>query len=353
MNTNQNHASISKRQLIGLSQSLRAISVGTKLRNDIGWKYSIGEVSRRVFGNKYETKSEYWEKYTGRLNKNLKGSPIVQDDFIYQIEHISPDIVWFYENPIWEAITLANATMKEVHQVMHKLPAKLTSRLFKVNSKTKVECRVEIKTRNQIKRIAKMNDLDALACMIMLHRELELLMKIEALCEVKWEIYYLLSRLSTFMPLSLLANQFYRLINNLFLSNPLPLPCGSNEFQKAILQINHKTPIKVDMFSLEGEINSGVTWHAYQRGLCGTSQSDQLEFLFWISTYFKRTEIETLLRNLPSKNFDNDSFDELPERLKELMTIIKGDSRKYLPPTKYKQYSFELTVNDYLNQTSH
>jgi hypothetical protein len=98
----------------------------------------------------------------------------------------------------------------------------------------------------------------------------------------------------------------------------------------------------------EGDFNSGITWHARCCGLCGNSEKEQLDFLFWVNSQFSRSTVDEKLRELPHGKYNQEEFSSLPPPLNFLMEIVTGDSRIYLPPTRYERYLFELTVTEYL-----
>jgi hypothetical protein len=57
-----------------------------------------------------------------------------------------------------------------------------------------------------------LNNLDALACLLMILREMELLEQWLAYVEVKWQVHNLLLRLTTFEPLKNISDELYLLI---------------------------------------------------------------------------------------------------------------------------------------------
>lgn len=176
------------------------------------------------------------------------------------------------------------------------------------------------------------NDLDALACLLMLIRENELNSKIgEYLC-CKRQAVHLVRRLSLFSPFSSIAPKMYEIIYASFIERNDPLTLPPLKPFMAIEKFRRKfdIPVKIPLYNYK-DITSGILWHAETRKIISNDENEQLTFLFWVDNYINKADLDNTLKSL-SVDFDpKKPTESFPQPLKDLMKKFKGDSRRHLP----------------------
>jgi len=279
-----------------------------------------------------QSNADWWEKSSGRLYKNSNGKTKVRDvKFINKIEDLLPGTKKILSHPVWNILSNPEASLFELYSYMRAFPIDMQTKLFKVEKETNNYQRIKIKSIT-VDYLSKRNNLDALACLLMMIREAEITKQIDAYISCKWRVHHLFCRLATFQPLKSMANIIYDLIFDHFIYKNDPLPKSlSNvivENRPHIYQIPQKYPIP--KFLNE---NLEIISLAIEHHVIGDSLEEKLEFLFWIDFEFQRKDIFHALLSISLPHLSAKETPLMP--LTEIKERISGNSRKYLPSGKY------------------
>jgi len=130
---------------------------------------------------------------------------------------------YLLNHPLWLILENPNATIEQTRKYMRQLDPDTQNRLFKKNKMNGVLERNIWKTYEPFSWVGKNNNLDALACFLMLIREMELLKQWHSYVNAKWYAHELFIRLSHFEPISTLADNIYSLIYHHFINKNQPI----------------------------------------------------------------------------------------------------------------------------------
>lgn len=293
---------------------------------------SYGKIQKILVKRDDQTNAEWWEKCSGRLNKNSKGKTKVRDaKLINDVESLLPGTKRILNHPLWKIFLNPNATIDELYSYMGEFPIDLQRQLFKIDRKTNIPQRIKIKA-IAVDYISKRNDLDALACLLIMIRESEITRQIDAYISCKWRAHQLFCRLATFQPLKSLANIIYDFIFEEFFYKNNPLPDElSNSFVE-FFPNHYQIPKKYPMPRFLDE-NLSILDLAIKNSVINESMSEQLEFLFWIDVEFQRKDI---LRGLLVPYRPNlEATEAVMKPLNELKRRLSSNSRNYLPKNRF------------------
>jgi len=240
----------------------------------------------------YQSNEEFKDNCSGAFSKYARGAICIKDQKL--IDRIEEDeqyqgCKYILNHPLWLILENPNATIETVREYMRKLPPNIQTRLFKLNKSSNQYERCFWRKSGQLSRISMLNDLDALACFLMLMREMELLEKWHSYVQVKWYAHDLFIRLSYFKPISEIRLNLYELIYKHFIAkhNPITANYFSTERQDLYIHIQgfFKSPFLIEDFTLYHEILSETIAYAKKMMTIGDTKKDQLNFLFWASEY--------------------------------------------------------------------
>jgi len=136
----------------------------------------------------YQSEKEFQDSYSGAFAKCAKGQTRIQDQkLIHKIENNEKfqGAKYLLDHPLWLILENPECSLEALHQYMYLLPPNIQNRLFKPNKNTGIYKRCYWSKTEQFSRISMLNNLDALACFLMLIREMELLTKWHAYVKIK------------------------------------------------------------------------------------------------------------------------------------------------------------------------
>jgi len=238
----------------------------------------------------YQSNEEFKENCSGAFSKYARGATCIKDqqliDRIEKVEQYQGG-KYILNHPLWLMLENPNATLEVVRDLMHKLPPNIQARLFKLNKSTNQYERNFWTTSAQFSRVSMNNNLDALACFLMLMREMELLKKWHAYTRAKWYAHDLFIRLSYFKPISEICANLYSLIYAHFIArhNPITVNNFSTEDHDIYTYLHDlfKSPFLIEDFAPYHFLLNDTIAHAKEVMNIGDTKEEQLNFLFWVS----------------------------------------------------------------------
>lgn len=277
-----------------------------------------------------QTKDEYRDKSSGVFHKYAKGGCRIKDKNL--IEEIDKYKIYagcniLLVHPVWLILENPEATLEQTRGYMRQLDPDTQSRLFKKNKKNGVLERKVWKTYEPFSWVGKNNNLDALACFLMLIREMELLKQWHSYANAKWYAHELFIRLSHFEPVSALADNIYSLIYHHFINKNQPIT--SSYFPKEkhrmfeVFKNEYASPSMIRDLEFFHILMQEMLSKARLLVLIGDSEKEELNFYFWLFEHnFKEVK----------NAFDKfDMGNEPPFIIKRLMTAItSSNTRKYI-----------------------
>lgn len=168
---------------------------------------------------------------------------------------------------------------------IHKLNIDIQTLLYSFNRETN---QYEPKTFNDTKFITKIglnNNIDALACYLILLREMEIKKNWQLYVEIKWNLYQLLIRLTNFSPWLHIKKELCSLIHQYFMSNndPITINYFPSFIQKVIPDYMHiyKSPPPI-INCIDGQdYFYALIERALAEKLINNKKEEKLDFLFW------------------------------------------------------------------------
>lgn len=155
--------------------------------------------------------------------KNLRGVELKNKSAIDQIEQHQPGSRRILFHPLWDILAAPDASLDDVHQIMCRLHPDLVNRLFKTHPDTAVRTRKAFNLRNEVHKVAIRCDLDALAALLLLCREMELHNRLEPYVELKWAIVRVMSLMTLYAPFNAVLPGILEIVSPLFLDKNNPL----------------------------------------------------------------------------------------------------------------------------------
>lgn len=264
--------------------------------------------------------------YSRRLYKNSKGVPVRDSEIIIRAENLCPGTQRIILHVLWEIIERPITSLDEIYAYMQKLDIDCIQRLFDIEISTNVVSRKKLR-KEAIYRIMMKNNIDALACTLLLIRETELTSNFSANIWCRWRAHELIPRLMQLNPFAKLGVAFINILYELFIeSSKIPIPDDLKAFRS-----NIETPNRSELrqsIILNLELLKAIK----SINLISPSDIDkQLTFLFWADIKTDKYLLLSALNNLPKSYHDNISRSELSTTLNHFLKMIDGDSRRSLP----------------------
>lgn len=169
------------------------------------------------------------------------------------------------------------------------------------------------------------NDLNALACLLLLVRELELKCRPHAYIAAKWAAYKLLIRLSVFPPIHDVSEDLSDIIHERFIGRNHPFPKSFQDATFSVFPRLYKIPNQVPI-NLAINYQKRVLAHARKMEIISSDIKEQLDFLFWFE--YQRLDSVTIKAILAPSSDARD--DVLQPRFLSAARALRGDSRLYI-----------------------
>ena len=239
---------------------------------------SLGNLQKFFVKSEDQSNGEFWSSSSRRFYKTAQGSPIRDLKLIDKIEAELPGSRYILVHPLWDILRRPKADSQDVITMMLRLQAEFRELLFKSTGfdggySMKALDRIE-----SIQKIASMNNLSALACLLLLLRKKELEQKWHQYLAVKWSLDELLHRITYFAPVSYVSDELNKEINESFviLNYPLPKNRVAEQFEDFF-----KSP-KPYLMEDAHAVYSRVLETAMAQGLVSDQSDSQLRFLFLV-----------------------------------------------------------------------
>lgn len=242
-------------------------------------------MNRNQLQKMFQSKESFWRENSNIFYKYANGSTHIKKiERIDSIEKQFPGTTRILNHPLWFILENPQCNLKSIHKKMQSLEPKIRSRVCEKDKKTGAYFPKERRNDKNLYYIAMNNNLDALACLLMIIRKMEILQKPNTRSHAKWFTHWLFFRLAHYSPLKDEAKKLYELIYDLFIGKEDPpkiykpysyIPCFGNftppPFIRDIKQIDDKL---TDTLSLAENHNFKVS-----------DKQSQLKFLFWCCTF--------------------------------------------------------------------
>lgn len=291
---------------------------------------SFGKIERDFINNKSYPVEQHWERYPRKLYRYARGATISisrNKSMIDAVENELPGTRRILEHPLWPVINNPSAGLDELMSYIDRLDLDIVRRLVKTDKITGEKIRKNIKSTDQLYRISLHGNLDALTALLIIIREAEIENRLEIYIRSKWVATQLYLRLLTFYPLRKVAAELYAAIYDGYIGKNSPLPESMSDFLTQLYPQAYEAPGRIVNTEQEARGNELLIKTAHECGIISDSHSDQIQFLFWILHFFKRTEVWrelAELSNVPGQN------KQLPPLLTKLVEMMNGDSRKFI-----------------------
>lgn len=264
--------------------------------------------------------------YSRRLYKNSKGTRVRDSEIIIRAENLCPGTQRIIFHVLWDILERPITTIDEVYEYMQKLDIDSVQRLFNIDMNTNAFSRKKLR-KETIFRIMMKNNMDALACILLLIRETELTSNLSANIWCRWRAHELIARLMQISPFVQLGVVFIHTLYEQFIEySDIPIPDDIKAFRS-----NLNTP-NWDDLRRSIILNLNLLKAMKGKNLISSSDFDkQLTFLFWADIKTDKYLLLSALNKLPKSYYNNISRSEFPTTLDHFLKMIDGDSRLSLP----------------------
>lgn len=290
---------------------------------------SPGKLQKIIFENIHSDTALKWEwsSSSRRFYKNLRGTPIKGSRLINAIEPIVNGSKRIFQHPIWLILKNPEATLEEVHAYMKNLPATFQNKLFKTDKKSMASVRRVVNNKQDICRVSMIGNLDALACMLLIIREMELLHRVHPYIFAKWEAWNIANLLLLDEAFFQVSHNLYGIIQTLYIDKNQEFPPPFNSPFCSIIPEEYKSPTFKYGFIKPKDLCETITWYAHHHQLIDENDHDKKKFLYIALLKYDLIEIESQLKYLSSYRRINGHNCELPSPLRELTQDFNQDGR--------------------------
>jgi len=250
----------------------------------------LGGIEKWVLKMIGKYKEDFWQSYTKRFYQYIKGNRLPSNHYRQLIGKLLPGSLSILYHPLWWIIDHPLATQAKIDKQMPKLEPNVYRRLFRHSKRSLIVKRRKIRGVQYVSNLARENNLDALAALLMLIREAELNKDFITYVDAKWETQDLISRLSTFNPFKEIAVPINDLIDKRFIhrSSPYPeMPTTKGTFEESDYGPNEKPEI-----ISESQNNGQTILEGIVLGVLLFDEKKQLDYLFLANKLATLNEIQ-------------------------------------------------------------
>jgi hypothetical protein len=208
---------------------------------------------------------------------------IGDDDLVEEIERQYPGTTKILDHPLWFILNNPSSNLKAIHKNMQSLNPDVRSIVCVDRKKAGFYPRRKYTDVRFLYRIGMKNDLDALACLLMITREMEILERWDRYIHAKWVIHWLFFRLTDFEPFKIVADKLYKIIYGLFIGTNDPLPL--DDFSLNFFYGDLTPPPFVGYRKQIDDKLLDILSNAKNHNLKADDKHSQLKLLFWCCTF--------------------------------------------------------------------
>jgi len=290
---------------------------------------SYGKIQKEFSLDSEKANPNFWPQCSRCIYKNHRGAKVRDKNFIERIEESLPGTRRLLTHPLWKILENPNSSSQQLLKYAEDLDIDIKQKIFVLDKRDGAYKRRELKRVRELKYISMRNNLDALACLLILIREFEIKELVDPYTVCKWEAHYLLGRIGLFSPVKDLASSIYEYMYPSFISKNYPLPPSFETFFSMHMP-EYFQPPPYKNIDLLLTVNRYMLEVMGNKNIVSRDEEDQLKFLFLVDSSGKKREILLMLKDF-NLNFDHLSSDKkIPEPLQYVMRMMKGDSRQYL-----------------------
>lgn len=286
---------------------------------------SFGKIQKKLMQGDMSN-ADFWSSYSRSFYKNARGAVIKNERVVELIEKQRPGAKHLLQNILWQVLENYLADLDTIYELMRQLPPEFQLRIFKREISSGLHIRKDWRDTRPLRRISFENSLDALACLLLVVREMELLQKWHWYIVAKWEAFDLFRRLVYFEPFSHIGDNLLELVSIAFFDRNNPLAESLLSQLEDFEHSYYRSPPQISSTIISRDFYSGILWNAQQLNLVGTSREEQLNFLFWTQVYGPQKVNEVV------KGYDRS------EQAKQLLQRVidacnSSNTDRYLPLT--------------------
>jgi len=248
-----------------------------------------------------------WREYSGSFYKNARGdSALTRVELVDKIEgewHGTRQII---DHPLWSILDSPIEDEKAINQKYNSLCKDVKTELFKDPEAEESTIRKKWSARRRLYRIGLLNNLDALACLLLLINEMKIEQRWCTYVVLKHHALSLFLRLASFEPLDHVADQIYQLIDQRFIQkNPIP-----DGFKSVLIKRKLLPPPQFETTDGYRKMLIRILDNAKLYGLEERDRESNLKFLFW-ATFFGLNDVNVALSASNSSKKDQLLLEEL------------------------------------------
>ena len=259
-------------------------------------------------------------EYSGGFYKNARGDhAIKRNELINRIDKEYPGTERVFRHPLWFILEHPLADKETIYKKYGTLNSNIKDQLFKNDKKSLSDRRKKWSSTRPFYAISMQNNLDALACLLMLVKEMNIKERWHSYALAKRLALSLFFRLSYVSPLNIVADNLYEIIHNNFIAeNPIP-----KIFQKAFFYEQYSPPPFIGSTTVLHKMFDEILENAGKYRLEESDNLFELNFLFWATTMGTMKSIVALKPNNSTK--ENQEFVE------SLFKSYRSNLEKHLP----------------------
>jgi len=218
--------------------------------------------------------------------KYADGTRSIRDKALIQkIEAQHPGMTRILNHPLWFILNNPTCGKKAIHKNMQSLDEEVRSIVCIKRAKAGIYPRRAYTNARSMYRIVMKNDLDALACILMLIREMEIERSMNSANHARWLAHWLFFRLAHFEPFkTVIADKLYKITHSLFF---IDIYSDRLKFSDTIPWLPYTylppPPFENDRDKIDNQL-SDILSNAEHYSLNLDDMDSQLRFLFWCST---------------------------------------------------------------------
>lgn len=261
------------------------------------------------------------------LYRYEKGDHIRNAPLLDAVDAEFPGSARIARHPLWLIMENPLSSLDEIYSYMQLLSPDLVNKLFQMKHTDSIPKRKELNFQGQLDSIIQRVDLDGLACLLMIIREMELLKRIDPYIGAKWAARHTLSLLAQHESFLHLGDSIYDLIYRDFIGRNDPLPQHMKTKICRYFPRSVECPLGMSDFHYSHCLNRTILFWGHRYGMLEDDERENNRFLYLSIKNGPRDVVEETLLSLPTEFHYDNNWKSLPKPLDTIMYLFSGDRR--------------------------
>lgn len=246
---------------------------------------TIGKLQKKLLKKSTQSNAEYWEENSRVLYKYARGSRVIKNEhLINKIESHWPGTKSILNHPFWFILENPFSDQITIDNQLRLLNQDVQARVFKLDKSTNSYIRRESYNEKALAYISKENNLDALACLLMLVREMDIKQHWYVCTRIKFFANAILLRLLHCTSLAVRSNNLLDIVYKQIIGRVNPLMKEQKLYHYG-MEKWLAPPKLVDSAMVLHYVIPEIISFAREYQLIDPEKNSELNFLYWADRF--------------------------------------------------------------------